>query len=286
MSFPDEPDHGPDQDIPYHSMKHRDVTLQGFSRAAMQTYWRIPEYRIGFDLGAQPWNFMGTPTWCVSHAHLDHLAALPAYLARRRMMKMEPPQVFLPEPALDLVERMLRVWSRLDCGGLPVNLRGVVPGDEIPLSRELVLTVHETYHTIPSVGYILWERRNKLLEQYQGMTSDEIRDLRLSGVPITREIRRPVVAYLGDSRPEGLDRNPEMYEAGLLIVETTFVSSHHRPEKIHRRGHIHLDDLVVRRERFHNERIVASHFTLRSTSREIERTVRRMIPDMFDGRLV
>ena len=281
----DELEYGPDQDIPFRSMKHGNVTLQGFSRAAMQTYWRIPEYRIGFDLGAQPWCFMGTPVWCLSHTHLDHAAALPAYLARRRMMKMEPPLVFVPESSLELIQQLLRTWSRLDRGGLPCELRGVVPGDEIPLSRELVLSVHETAHTIPSVGYILWDRRNKLLEKYIDMAPHEIRDLRLSGIPVTREVRKPLVAYLGDSRPEGLDRNPAMYEAELLIMEMTFVSHHHRVELIHRRGHIHLDDLVERADRFRNERIVASHFTLRSTSKEIERTVRRRLPNMLDDRL-
>ena len=63
----------------------------------MQSYWRIPELKIGFDLGAQPWDFMGTPTWFVTHTHLDHVAALPVYVARRRMMKMEPPTIYLPE---------------------------------------------------------------------------------------------------------------------------------------------------------------------------------------------
>lgn len=282
----EELEYGPDQDIPYRSMPYGNVTLEGFSRAAMQTYWRIPEYRIGFDLGAQPWCFMGTPIWCLSHTHLDHCAALPAYLARRRMMKMPPPTVFLPEPSVELVQRMLRMWSRLDSGGLPCDLQGVVPGDEIPLSRELVLTVHETFHTIPSVGYVLWDRRNKLRDEYIGLPQDQIRDLRLSGVEITREVRKPVVAYLGDSRPEGLDENPIMYDAELLIMETTFVSPFHRAEKIHKHGHIHLDDVVQRQDRFHNQRIIASHFTLRSTRHEIERCVRRALPDLLGDRFV
>jgi ribonuclease Z len=76
------------------------LTVEGFSRAAMQTYWRIPELKLGFDLGSQPWSFMGTPYWFVSHTHMDHLLALPAYIARRRMMKMEPPTIFMPEEAI------------------------------------------------------------------------------------------------------------------------------------------------------------------------------------------
>ena len=68
---------------PILSHHHGGLTVEGYSRAAVQTYWRIPELKIGFDLGAQPWDFMGTPTWFITHTHLDHVAALPVYVARR-----------------------------------------------------------------------------------------------------------------------------------------------------------------------------------------------------------
>ena len=31
-----------------------------------------------------------------THCHLDHIAALPLYVARRRLMKMAPPRIYLP----------------------------------------------------------------------------------------------------------------------------------------------------------------------------------------------
>jgi ribonuclease Z len=82
-------------------IKH--LTIEGYSRAAVQSYWRIQELKIGFELGASPWAFMGTQHFLVTHAHLDHLAALPVYVARRRMMKMEPPTIYLPEEVVDPV---------------------------------------------------------------------------------------------------------------------------------------------------------------------------------------
>src|SRR5437868_4772040 len=83
---------------PFLSHQHAGLTIEGYSRAAVQSYWRIPELKLGFDLGAQPWDFMGTASWFITHTHLDHVAALPVYVARRRMMKMEPPTIYLPEP--------------------------------------------------------------------------------------------------------------------------------------------------------------------------------------------
>jgi len=270
---------------PLRTLTHKGLTVEGYSRAAVQSYWRIPELKLGFDLGGQPWGFMATGTWFISHTHLDHIAALPVYVARRRMMKMEPPDIYLPESAIEPVGRLLRTVSRLDRGRLPCRLLPARPGDEIELSREHVVTVSSTAHTIPSVGYVVWDRRRKLKHEYQGLPGDKIRDLRHSGVDVTHEIRTPLVAYLGDSAPEGLDRCPAMYEAMMLITEMTFVARSHRREKIHKYGHIHLDDILERRERFHNEVIVAAHYSTRYTDDRINRIIAKKIPDLLDGRL-
>src|SRR5918992_3753845 len=129
---------------PFLSHHHAGLTIEGYSRAAVQSYWRVPELKIGFDVGAQPWDFMGTPTWLITHTHLDHVAALPVYVARRRMMKMEPPTIYLPAEAVEPVERILKLFTRLDRGRLPCQLLPIQPGDEIELSRELVVTISAT----------------------------------------------------------------------------------------------------------------------------------------------
>jgi ribonuclease Z len=147
---------------PYHVIPHKEWTVEGYSRAAVQSCWRIPELKIGFDLGAQPWEFMGTPTWFVSHLHLDHFAALPVYVARRRMMKMEQPVIYLPEHAIEGVEALLKIVRRLDRSRLPCTLVPAAAGQEIEISRELIVTPVTTKHTVPSLGFIVWERRRKL----------------------------------------------------------------------------------------------------------------------------
>jgi ribonuclease Z len=264
---------------------HKSLTIEGYSRAAVQSYWRIPELRLGFDLGAHPWDFMGTSTIAITHTHLDHIAALPVYVARRRMMKMEPPTIYLPASAIDGVEALLRVVSRLDRGRLPCELIPVEPGQEIELSRELVMTVHRTTHTVPSVGYLVWERRKKLKQEYLSLSGPEIRDLKNTGTEITTETRIPIVGYTGDTSPPGLDDNPDLYRAQVLITEMTFVAPKHRKEKIHKHGHMHLDDWVARQEKFRNELVIAAHFSVRYNAGQVEKAVRKKIPDMLQGRL-
>lgn len=273
------------KNAPIKRLHHDGLTIEGYSRAAVQTYWRIAELKIGFDLGAQPWDFLGTPTWFISHTHLDHVAALPLYVARRRMMKMDPPTIYLPAHARELVERILRLMGRLDRSRMPCQLVGLDAGAEVELSRELVVTCSRTDHTIPSLGFIVWQRRRKLKPEFHGLPGDKIRDLRLAGVEVTVEKRVPLVAYLGDSTPQGLDNCPEMYQAKILIAEMTFVAPGHRKDRIHKHGHMHLDDIVERRERFQNERIIVAHFSTRYNERQIRRFVEKALPDMLDGRL-
>jgi ribonuclease Z len=275
----------PVDNAPVRSLQHRGLTVEGYSRAAVQTYWRVPELKLGFDLGALPWSFMTTPNWFVSHTHLDHISALPVLVARRRMLKMEPPTIYLPAESVDGVNALLRAVQRLDRGRTPVELVGVVPGDEIELSRELVMKAFSTRHTIPSLGYLVWERRRKLKPEYHSLTGDQIRDLRLAGAEVSDEIRLPRVAYLGDTAPEGIDVFPEIYQAQILILELTFVAPSERPSVIHKFGHTHLDDLLARADRFENEVIIASHFSTRLHPDQIQRTIERRLPESLRGRL-
>ena len=273
------------ENAPIKTIKHNGLTIEGYSRAAVQSYWRVPELSIGFDLGAQPWSFMGTETWFISHGHLDHIVALPVYIARRRMMKMEPPTIYMPEQTIAPAREILRQFTRLDRGRMPCELKPLHPGDELDLSRELVVTVSEMKHSVPALGYVVWERRRKLKPKYQDLRGDQIRDLRLAGTEVTSEKRQPIVAYAGDTAPAGLDNCPDMFKAKVLICEMTFVSPEHRKEKIHKFGHMHLDDFIERRDKFQNELILASHLSSRYHPNTVKRIVEKALPDMLNGRL-
>lgn len=273
------------ENLPLKTLVHKGLTIEGYSRAAVQSYFRVPELKICFDLGGSPWSFMGTPTVCVTHSHLDHLAALPVYVARRRMMKMEPPTIYLPEEAVENVQRLLHVWQRLDRGRMVCEIKGVKAGDEIELSREHVLTVFGTKHTVPSVGYIVWDRRKKLKPEYQKLSGDEIRDIRLAGTEVTHEVRKPLVCYVGDSAPDGLDNYPPIYEAQILITELTFFRPEHRKEKIHKFGHCHLDDILDRADKFQNELIILDHFSTRCHDQQLKQAVDRRMPEHLRKRV-
>jgi ribonuclease Z len=234
--------------------------------------------KVGFDMGGSPWSFMGTQTFFITHSHLDHMAALPAYVARRRMMRMDPPTIYMPEEIVEPAERMLRSWQRLDRGRMLCQLIGVKAGDEFDLSREHVVTAFNTQHTVPSRGFIVWDRRKKLKPEFQGMSGAEIRDLRYNGIDVSAEVRVPLVCYCGDTAPAGLDNDPAVYAAQILITEVTFFRPEHRKEKIHKYGHTHLDDVIDRAERFQNERIILAHFSTRYHDGQIKKAIEKRLP--------
>ncbi|WP_372719466.1 MBL fold metallo-hydrolase [Novipirellula sp.] len=273
------------ENLPVLSHVHNGLTIEGYSRAAVQTYWRVNELKVLFDCGGQPWDFMGTPTMFISHTHLDHVAALPAYVSRRRMMKMDPPVIYLPDSAVDATWDMLQLFRRLDRGAMPCELIGLLPGDETSISREYIVTSLPTRHTIDSLGFVIHQRRHKLKPEFQGLEGDKIRDLKLAGTEITEETRVPVFAYTGDTSPPGLDNNPVFYEAKTLVSELTFVAPEHRKEKIHKHGHMHIDDYRQRADRFQNELIIASHLSTRYNDAQVKRLAQKALPDALGGRM-
>jgi len=260
-------------------VKHKALTVEGWSRAAVQSYWRIPELKLGFDLGGSPWSFMGTQQFFITHAHLDHLAALPAYVARRRMMKMDPPVIYLPADAVDNVRKMLNAWQRLDRGRMICDLVPVQDGDLIELSREHKVRVFKTKHTVPSVGFLVYDCRKKLKPEYHGLAGHEIRDLRFNGTEVTEETLTPLVAYTGDTAPAGLDAHPDVLKAEILITEMTFFRPEHRKEKIHKFGHMHLDDILDRADRFENELIILAHLSTRTHGAQARHARKGRVPE-------
>ena len=101
---------------------------------------------------------------------------------------------------------------------------------------------------------------------------------RLSGVQVTKEVRTPMVAYVGDTNPAGLDDFPPVYDAKILITELSFILPSHRKEKIHKFGHMHLDDFLERADRFKNEVIICGHFSTRYHPDQVRRYLERKLP--------
>ena len=93
------------------------------------------------------------------------------------------------------------------------------------------------------------------------------------------------MAYTGDTAPAGLDNYPACFDAKVLITEMSFIRAKHRRDKIHKFGHMHLDDFVERADRFKNELIVAAHFSTRYHPNEVRKLLDAKLPPGLKGRM-
>lgn len=270
-------------DLPVHRISHRGITIEGYARAVVQSYWRLPELGIGFDLGGVPLSFVDTDHWFITHCHLDHIAMLPLYLQQRKRRRLLPPTIFVPKSNLPDLNCMVREFEHLAGRALPCNFVGLTTGESVVLNGGVKISAFSTSHTVPSLGYFVWaERPSQLMDC-------EVRCEAESNAPLspihTLDQNTPLVCVTGDTSPPCLDAHPAIYIARILIIEMTFVDPQHRRELVHKHGHLHLDDFVARHDRFQNELIIATHLTARSSPAQVRRCLQRAMPDSLQSRL-
>jgi ribonuclease Z len=78
-----------------------------------------------------------------------------------------------------------------------------------------------------------------------------------------------------------LDAEPRLLAARILLLECTFLRPDHR-ERATRYGHVHLDDLVDRRDRIANEHVVLYHLSRRHRAGELEAAVKERLEPVAD----
>ena len=201
-------------------------------------------------------------------------------------MKYPPPTIHVPAEIVEGIRQLLAAWQALDRGKLECTLVGMAPGDRVELSKDHYVTAFRTAHPVPSLGYVVWERRQKLRDEFAGLPGDRLKELREAGTEVTTEVPVPLVCYTGDTGPAGLDADPAVYTARILITEISFMRAEHSRERIHAFGHLHLDDFLERADRFQNELIVAGHVTSRDDPSDLRRLVEERAPLALRQRLV
>jgi ribonuclease Z len=65
----------------------------------------------------------------------------------------------------------------------------------------------------------------------------------------------------------------------------SFIRASHRRDKIHKFGHMHLDDFVERAEKFRNEVIIAGHFSTRYHPNEVRKLLENKLPAALKARM-
>jgi len=243
-------------------------SVQGASLGGLYTSLYISELDALLDVGLAFRAGATARRLFLSHAHLDHLGALPALLGMRGMMGGggKPLEIYCPEGVEGELVKSLEHLSTLHHWPLEVSCIPMRPGDEHQLRNDLWVRALPTFHPVPSLGYLFFERVKKLKPELRGLAGAEIKERkrlaeRGEGPSVFHLEDRPRVAYLTDTLIEALKQSPEALQAELLILECTFLSEV-KPVSVARAGcHIHLDELSEWVSQLDNERVLLMHFS-------------------------
>lgn len=252
-----------------------DLSVEGWSRAGQATWFRVRPGGSAFDAGAggEP-SLAGVERVFVSHGHLDHALGVPYQLSYRALSGDGTTTIFCPQEIVEPVLALIRACERLEGGSYDFDVRGLAPGERVRVGRDLQVEAFRTRHTAPSLGYLLIRERSRLLPDLLGVPGEEIARRRRRGERVEARQESDWLAYCGDSAIETLDENPRLYEVPVLLLECTFLGDD-AVERADRFGHVHFAQIVERRERFANERIVLHHLSRRHPAEELRAAVER-----------
>jgi len=243
-------------------------TVKGASLGGLYTSLYVPELDALLDVGLASRSGATARRLFLSHAHLDHLGALPALLGMRGMMGGgdKPLEVYCPEGLEAELRQSLTHLSALHRWPLELSCFPMKPGDELQLRNDLWVRALPTFHPVPSLGYLFFDRVKKLKSSLRGLPGAEIKAHKLAaargeGPEIFELEDRPRLAYLTDTLIEALKHSPEALRAELLIMECTFLSDK-KPVSVAREGcHVHLDELCEWVDQIKSERLLLMHFS-------------------------
>lgn len=262
------------------------IDVRAVSVGGLETCIELPAFKIGFDIGRCPPTAVRLPRILFTHAHVDHMGGIAHHLAMRDLLGMSPPEYYVPAQNHEAFLALLDAWRRLDHAELPCKVVPVSPGDTFDFGRRLVVRAFKALHRVPTNGYALIRRVERLRSDLQGMSGAAIRGLRERNESVTEIEERVEVAFCGDTTIHVVEREPLVRTARLLILECTFIDGRVGLDRARQSGHVHLDQIVERAHLFENERILLTHFSQRYSDAQILRTLDEKLPPSLRERVV
>ncbi len=264
--------------------------VDAVSVAGVQTCLQLPAFDLCFDIGRCPVSAVHQRTVLVTHGHVDHLGGVVHHVALRAMWGLRPSRIVVHEGIRQDVDELFAVWRRISHTPLPLELVGMAPGERLDLGKGLAVRGVAASHRVPTLAYVLEKTRRRLRPELANLPGPAIAARRKAGEEVTVEHTGLEVGFTADSRAALLDREPDLLRARLLICECTFVDDPREApdpavaDRADRTGHMQLQDLADRADRFENEAILLTHFSTRYGPSRV-RDALATLPDGLRGRV-
>jgi len=246
--------------------------VQGISIAGEATAIQVPELGVTFDIGTTPKPVLTSDFVALSHGHMDHAAGLAYYFSQRHFQGLKPGTVVCHPLLEQPIRNVMQAWIDVEGQRTPFRVAPLAPDEELEIKNDLYLRAFRTNHTESSIGFVIVEKREKLLPKLVGLPQEKILEVKKSGEPITQTIEVPQVCYTGDTAWGVHFEREDVLNAKILITECTFLEGGHRNRATIGK-HLHLDDVVRICKRSNAEAVILVHLSRRTHLKEARKQI-------------
>jgi len=263
-------------------LKIEDFDIIGYSVAGEETVVGMPQLDVCFDIGKSPDQLISINNVLLTHGHMDHAAGIAYYLSHRKFCGQKPGTVLASANVLEPVQEIINAWGRLDGNKIPAKLVPMQPGDEFGIKPNLFVRAFATKHCKGSLGFTVIEKKKKLKEEYLGLSSSEIVELKRKDITIDYQVELPIVTYLGDTRYSNFTKLDYVAKSKILIAECTFVSDEHTDRAL-AGEHMHVDDFAKMIGEFENEYVIITHLSQRTYIMDAKKILKeKLSPALYE----
>jgi ribonuclease Z len=253
------------------------LKLTGYSWAAKNTSFYIPELKIMLDCGVEN-DYIPNHIF-ISHCHADHSKNIPLNIIQLNNSKCKEKRkinYYVPEVMVDCVINYIDSFFIMSKNNpnhkahQTYNIIGVKDNSRIELlirNKKFIVEVVKCFHTVPCVGYGFIEVRQRLKDEFKNLQREQIIELKKSGVEIQKEVEIPLFCYLGDSN-ERVFSNDLLKKYSVIMSECTFLYPDQINDAKHKK-HIHFDNLKNIIEANMDKTFILYHFSDRFEKEEI-----------------
>jgi len=260
------------------------LTIEGKSRAGNETWFRIRELGIALDIGRCPDAIVPITSVFVTHPHLDHSLGIPYYFAQRKLLQLPTGTIYLPAEIVEQYRELIEKHEELQRTRYDFKLVGLAHGESVKVRKDIRVRAAMASHSVPSAAWEVIETRRRIKPEYDGWSEDRIKDVRATGVEVSRALSSSLLFYTGDTDSRIFELSPELFRSKILMIECTFVASEDR-HRARQYRHIHLDDILDVARRFENETIILTHFSSKDRAAETRAAIESRLPASIRDRV-